>query len=93
MADAADTRDALRTVARVLMWCILLSGAILVLWFGMLVLAGEWVYRMHAQFFPVSREHFAFLHYGGLALLKSAVIVLFLVPYAAIRIVLRRDRH
>ena len=91
MADVADARNALHAVARVLMWCVLLSGAILLLWFCMLAFAGEWVYRMHSQFIPVSREHFAFVHYGGLALFKGAVLVLFLVPYLAIRIVLRRD--
>ncbi len=93
MADVVDARHALRTVARVLMWCVLLSGAILLLWFGMLVFAGEWVYRMHAEVVPVSREHFAFVHYGGLAFFKGAVLVLFLVPYVAIRIVLWRDRR
>ena len=35
----------------------------------------------------------AFVHYGGLALFKGAVFVLFLVPYVAIRIVLWRDRR
>ena len=64
MAECADARHALPTVARVLMWCVLLSGAILLLWFCMLAFAGEWVYRMHSQFIPVSREHFAFVHYG-----------------------------
>jgi hypothetical protein len=93
MADVVDARHALHAVARVLMWCVLFSGAILLLWFCMLAFAGEWVYRMHSQFIPVSREHFAFVHYGGLALFKGAVLVLFLVPYVAIRIVLWRDRR
>ena len=93
MADSVDAQHALRTVARVLKWCVLLSGAILLLWFCMLAFAGEWVYRMHSQFIPVSREHVAFVHYGGLALFKGAVLVLFLVPYVAIRIVLWQDRR
>ncbi len=93
MADVVDARNALHAVARVLMWCVLLSGAILLLWFCMLAFAGEWVYRMHSQFIPLSREHFAFVHYGGLALFKGAMLVLFLVPYVAIRIVLWRGRR
>jgi hypothetical protein len=93
MADVADARNALYAVARVLMWCVLLSGGILLLWFCMLAFAGEWVYRTHSQVVPVSREHFAFVHYGGLALFKGAVLVLFLVPYVAIRIALWRDRR
>jgi hypothetical protein len=93
MADIVDEHLAFRTAARILIWCALLSAAVLLLWFGMLVFAGDWVYRVHSQFFPLTREHFAFVHYGGMALFKGAAILLFLVPYLAIRIVLWRDRR
>ena len=39
---------------------------------------------------PVTPEHFALVHYAGMAGVKAAAFMLFGFPYAAIRIVLRK---
>lgn len=93
MPDPVRLDDALRTVADVLLWCFILSVALLVLWFCIIVLAGGPVYRLHCLFFEISRRHFALVHYGGMGLAKVGAVSLFLFPYVAIRIVLGKRRR
>jgi hypothetical protein len=89
MNESANGTEVLNAVARILLWCFGLGLASILLWFGLLVLMGDFVYSWHAKFFQISREHFEALHYLGLMLTKAAIFELFLFPYVGIRIVLR----
>ena len=54
-------------------------------------LADDLVYRFHGFFFPdMTREHFALVHYGGMAALKVGAMALFAFPCVAILIVTRK---
>ena len=79
MNGSANMRAVMDAVARILLWCFGLGLVFILLWFGMLVLAGDAVYNLHAKWFvQISREHFDALHYLGLMLFKVAVFLLFL---------------
>jgi len=49
--------------------------------------AHDWMYRFHSKWFKISVEKFDAIHYGGMALFKTAVLLFNLVPYLALRIV------
>ncbi len=68
-------------------WNIVIHMGVLMWWAAFIVLAGDWVYRMHNRWLPISREHFNTVHYAGIACYKIAIFVLFLVPWITLYIV------
>lgn len=91
MPDDISSSRVLRTIARVLIWSGIISMLGLLVWFSMLMLAGDWIYQFHTRLIPVTRDNFWLVHYGGMLLLKAEAFCLFLAPYLAIRIVIWRD--
>lgn len=71
-----------------LLWNFIINIGLLLWWFLFIVFAGNFVYKMHNKFIPVTREHFNSIHYAGIAVYKIANLVLFLVPYIVISIVI-----
>ncbi len=53
----------------------------------MILLAREWVYRMHTRWFPISRDAFYVAMYSFIGAMKLLVLVFNLVPYLALRII------
>ena len=67
-----------------LLWNAAINYSILLLWVGMYLFAHEWMYRLHARWFAISREAFDMLNYGGIGLYKLGNILFFLVPALAV---------
>jgi hypothetical protein len=71
----------------VLGWCTLINYAVLLYWFAMVVLARDWMRRLHGRWFSLSDENFDAVHYALMGVYKLGIILLNLVPYFALRIV------
>ena len=69
------------------MWCTILNGVFLVISFLICASAGDWIYRMHSRWFPISREAFNVAIYSFVGLYKVFVLAFNLVPYIALVIV------
>jgi len=69
------------------MWCTLIDAGLLIVSFLIFAWAGNWIYRMHSRWFPLSKESFHTAIYSLLGLMKIAVILLNLVPYIALVII------
>jgi hypothetical protein len=54
------------------------------------VLAGDCIYQLHSRWFAIPREAFHTLHYALMAATKITLILFFLLPWIAIRIVLKQ---
>ena len=74
----------LQAIRTFFMWCTLLNGALLVLTFGMLVLARERVCAIHAAMFGTSKETVITACYGFMILYKVLWIVFAVVPFIAL---------
>ena len=74
-------------IRNVLMWCTIIDYGILLLWFAMFRLAGDWMYRIHSKWFPMSKDAFNVIHYSGIGLFKLVVFAFNLVPFVALLIV------
>lgn len=74
---------ALRTFFK---WCTIINGGYLVLASLILVFAGDWVFRLHGRWFPLTREAFSAVIYGFLGFLKIIVIAFNLTPYLVLLI-------
>ena len=77
----------LDVLASFLLWCFLINAALLVWYFVMFRLAHDWIYRFHGKWFKMSVETFDGIHYGLMAVYKTAIIFFNLVPYLATLIV------
>ena len=71
----------------VLGWCAVINMGMLIWWFLFLVLAHDWVYRMHNALYNIPEESFNVIHYAGLIFFKIAIFVFIIIPYIALRIV------
>ena len=75
------------TVRAFFMWCTILNGGLFILSFLICVFAGDWVYRMHSKWYPISRDAFNVALYSFVGLFKIFILIFNLVPYIALVIV------
>lgn len=90
MPELKETHDLLDAVAKVLIRCFFLGYLFLLLWFGIYMLAGDLIYRMNGPLFGLTQHEMNRMHFYGIVLAKCFVFLVFLLPYIAIRLVLRR---
>ena len=69
------------------MWCSIINGSLLILFFLISTFAGDWIYRMHSKLFPMSRQTFNVVIYSAIGIYKLFFIMFILVPYIAFAIV------
>ncbi len=68
-------------------WCTIINGGFLILSFLICARAGDWVYRMHSRWFPISREAFHLAIYCFIGGMKILVLLFNLTPYLALTII------
>lgn len=76
----------LETTRKFLGWCILFNWALVLVWWGFVALAGDWVYALHTRWFDLSRQRFDAIHYAAMVFFKITVVVVNLVPYLVLRL-------
>ena len=70
-----------------LAWCSVINIGLLLWWYLFLLLAHDWVFRMHTKWFDIPVDRFDAIHYGGMGLFKIGILLFNLVPYLALRII------
>jgi len=70
------------------LWCSVINFSILMWWFAFIVLARDWVFRVHSRWFKISTEELNSFHYKAMAAYKIAIFMLNIVPYIALRIII-----
>ena len=90
MSDSTNVNDLLDALAKVLLRCFVLGILLLLISFGVFLLVDDWAHGFHAQWFDVSKHEFDLLYYYCMAYMKMCVFLFFLLPYIAIRLVLRK---
>jgi hypothetical protein len=69
-------------------WCVIINIGIMLGWFLCVMLAREWLYKIHRRFFGLPEQRLNTLLYTGLMFYKIGVWMFFIVPYIALRIAL-----
>ena len=67
-------------------WCSVMNYGLLVVWFFGIVVARDWVFKIHTRWFALSREQFDGIHYAAMAFFKMSIFMFNVVPYLALRI-------
>lgn len=92
MSDSVTLDEILEIAGQVLIRCFFLGAAVLLFWMVMMLLLGDLVYSVHSTLFPMPREHFDLIHYGGMLITKTTIFVLFLCPYVGIKLVAKKRK-
>ncbi len=74
-------------IRQVFGWCFIINMGLLLWWFLIIMLAHDWVYKMHSKWFKIPVEKFDAIHYTGIAFFKIFIFAFNLVPYIALTIV------
>jgi hypothetical protein len=85
-----STHDFFDTLAKILLRCWIFGFLLLLLWFGIYMLAGGVIYRMHGSMFDLSKHDLDVIQYCGMGFVKLSVILFLFFPWLAIRLVLRK---
>jgi hypothetical protein len=91
MSDPRTT-DLFDTLAKVLLRCAVFGYLLLLFTVGVSIFAGDTLYRLNASMFDLSKHEFDLIIYCFIVLTKSVVWVFFLIPWLAIRLVLRKAK-
>ena len=70
-----------------LAWCAIINMGVLLLWFLVLMVAHDWIYRLHGKWFKLPEEKFDTIQYASMGFFKLSILLLNVVPYLALRIV------
>ncbi len=85
------TSFTLENTAQILIRCFWIGLAFQILVFFFAVGTRDWAYEVHKQFFDISKREFDLVLYCWIALVKFILLIGFLLPYIAIRMVISRQ--
>ncbi len=80
----------LDAVAGVFLRCFVLAFCLLLFSFVFYLLAADWAYSIHSSWFGISRHDFDLMYYCWMAFTKMASFLFFLIPFIAIKLMLRK---
>lgn len=92
MSDSAQVRELFDTLAKVLLRSTILGFLLLLVTFGAYLLGGEMFYQTQGGMFDLSKHELDLIFYCFLGFMKTLVLLFFLFPWIAIRLVLRQSR-
>lgn len=56
------------------------------MWFAVLIVGHDAIYRLHSRWFNLPLHTFDALHYGGMAIYKIGILLFVLVPWLALHL-------
>lgn len=85
----------LRLIASALLWCFVVSYALLIVWFCIFIcpMLRGWAHSIHSLWIELSPREFALLNYYGMGFLKLCIFVLFLCPCIGLRVAIWKARR
>jgi hypothetical protein len=92
MNEPSSVISNLEVLSGILIRCFVIGVVFIMLWFIFFLFGGDEGYTLHALLFQISRHEYDLLNYYGMAFVKGLNFLLFLFPYLAIKMVLRRGK-
>ena len=80
----------LQTMASILLRSFLFGLAFLLLWFLLYLIVPGWMFDMNARWFNIDKRDFELINYFGIGFVKIVILLFFLLPYLAIKSMLRK---
>ena len=89
MSDSKETAEFFDMLAGVLLRCWICGFVLLYISIGVILLAGNFAYRLPGELFGLSKHDLDLILYCSIVVIKLLVLVLFFIPWLAVRLVLR----
>ena len=83
----------LQTFATILIRSFLFGLAFLLLWAVLYLIVPEWLFEINIKWFNIGKRDFDLINYFGMGFMKISILLLFFIPYLAIRSMLRRKER
>jgi hypothetical protein len=74
-------------LTKVLGWVSAINLGILIIWFLFFIFARDFIYKIHSKWFKIPDEKFDTIHYCFMGAYELSILLFFLAPYIALRIV------
>jgi len=85
-----ELNNCLEAAAAVFLRCFVLAVCLLLFSLVFYLAAGDWGYCIHSCWFDITRHEFTLMYYGLMAFMKIVAFLFFLLPYIAIKLILRK---
>ena len=90
MTESKNVDELFDTLAKILLRCFVLGYFLLLLWFVVYLCGGDVIYDIGGKPFSLTPHEWDMTNYCGMTIVKGVVVLFFLCPYVAIRLVLRK---
>ncbi len=90
MTESNTVNELFDTLAKILLRCFVLGYVFLLLWVVTYFVAGGLIHGLADKLFGLTPHEVDVVNYCGMAVVKGIVFLFFLIPYIAIRLVLRQ---
>jgi hypothetical protein len=84
LAEAWGLHMSLVILKTVLLWSFAINYGLLLLWFILIAVAHDPLYRLCARWFRISVQTFDAVNYGGISAYKICILFFTLVPWLAL---------
>ena len=84
------TRDLFEAFERVLLRCWIIGTILMLFSLVVFLLTGEMIHEIHGRIFGLTSHELDLIMYCGLGFFKLFVFIFFLIPWIAIRMVLKK---
>jgi hypothetical protein len=89
MRESRATTELLEAAAKVLLRCTVFGFLFVLVWVAAYLFAHDMI-QQQGGWFGLTAHELGIIHYCGIAFVKGCVLLFFLFPYVAIRLVLRK---
>ena len=90
MSNSSNGPATLDYLAEILIRCFWYSVILLTISVLIFLVAGDVAYEMHSMMYDITKHEFVLMYYYAVAFMKILMILFFLIPYIAIRVVLKK---
>jgi hypothetical protein len=82
-----------RTLDKILLRTWIFGYVLLFIWLAAILVAGDFIQRVHGGMFGLSKHELELIHYCGMGLWKMLVLTFLFIPWLATRLVMRAERE
>jgi hypothetical protein len=87
-----ELNNMLDAVAGVCLRCFALAVCLMLFSFVFYLVAADCAYSIHSRWFEITRPNFELMYYCWMAFMKIVSFLFFLIPYIAIKLMLRKKQ-
>lgn len=77
----------IQTLQAFFMWCSIINVGLMIISGILMIIAGEWAYKIHSKWFNISKQAFDIAIYSFLGVYKLLTFVFCIVPWIALSII------